>query len=74
MKETECSITCSYYEIYNEQINDLLDIKKDKEKKMIIRQDMKKGVFVENMTEETVYSSDKLLECLNIGMRNRHVG
>ena len=50
MKDTECSISCSYYEIYNEQINDLLDIRKDKEKKMIIRQDMKKGVFVENMT------------------------
>ena len=57
MKNSECTTTCSYYEIYNEQIIDLLDIKKDKEKKMMIRQDMKKGVFVENMTEEAVYSS-----------------
>lgn len=60
MENTECQITCSYYEIYNEQIIDLLDVKKDKDKKMVIRQDGKKGVFVENMTEEAVYSSEKL--------------
>ena len=44
MQNTECNITCSYFEIYNEQIIDLLDLKKDK--KMNIRQDSKRGVFV----------------------------
>lgn len=41
---------------------------------MNIRQDPKKGIFVENLTEENVYSSHKLLECLETGMKNRHVG
>jgi len=50
----------------------LLDTKKDK--KLTIRQDLKKGVFVENLIEESVFSEVKLLECLNFGMRNRHVG
>lgn len=63
---------CSYIEIYNEQIIDLLDVKKDK--KLNIRQDLKKGIFVENIIEEIVFSQEKLLECLNNGMRNRHVG
>lgn len=49
IEKSECNISCSYYEIYNEQIIDLLDTRKDK--KLSIRQDMKKGVFVENMTE-----------------------
>ena len=31
-------------------------------------------MFVENLTEESAYSSLKLLDCLNTGMRNRHVG
>lgn len=45
---------CSYIEIYNEQIIDLLDVKKDK--KLNIRQDLKKGIFVENIVEEIVFS------------------
>lgn len=59
LENTDCQIFCSYYEIYNEQIIDLLDTRKDK--KLNIRQDLRKGVFVENLTEETVYSSLKLL-------------
>ena len=45
MNNTECIVTCSYFELYNEQIIDLLDKGKDK-KNLNIRQDVKKGVFV----------------------------
>lgn len=45
MPEAECLITCSYFELYNEQIIDLLDPKKEK-KLLNIRQDVKRGVFV----------------------------
>lgn len=45
MPNNECIITCSYYELYNEQIIDLLDNRKDK-KNLNIRQDVKKGMFV----------------------------
>lgn len=32
-------------------------MKKDKEKKMVIRQDLKKGVYIDNMTEEPIFNS-----------------
>ena len=49
IENAECFVTCSYFEIYNEQLLDLLDNKKDK--KLSIRQDTKKGIFVENLSE-----------------------
>ena len=72
MENTECNITCSYFEIYNEQIIDLLDLTKDK--KMNIRRDAKRGVFVENLVEQPIFNQNRLLECLSTGMKNRHVG
>jgi hypothetical protein len=59
LPDVDSSITCSYFEIYNEQIIDLLDLKKDK--KMNIRQNMRRGVFVDNLVEENVYGPEKLL-------------
>ena len=41
----EVEITCSYCEIYNEQIFDLLD---PMQPKLTIREDSKKGVILEN--------------------------
>ena len=73
MSNTECIVTCSYFQLYNEQIIDLLDRGKDR-KSLNIRQDVRKGVFVENLTEESALNSDKLQECLNTGMKNRHIG
>ena len=51
---------------------DLLDPKKDK--KLNIRQDAKRGVFVENLSEESAFDCDKLMEVLYAGMKNRHIG
>lgn len=73
MTDSECIVTCSYFELYNEQIIDLLDRGKDK-KTLNIRQDVKKGVFVENLTEESALNAEKLIECLMMGMKNRHIG
>jgi kinesin family member 15 len=73
MADTECIVTCSYYELYNEQIIDLLDKSRER-KNLNIRQDVRKGVFVENLIEESALNSDKLLECLMTGMKNRHIG
>lgn len=56
MSDTECIVTCSYFELYNEQIIDLLDRGKDK-KNLNIRQDVRKGVFIENLTEEQALNS-----------------
>ncbi|KAJ1381849.1 P-loop containing nucleoside triphosphate hydrolase [Sesbania bispinosa] len=42
---------CSFLEIYNEQITDLLD---PNQRNLQIREDVKSGVYVENLTEEHV--------------------
>ncbi|CAH1438120.1 unnamed protein product [Lactuca virosa] len=44
---------CSFLEIYNEQITDLLD---PAQRNLQIREDTKTGVYVENLTEESVSS------------------
>jgi hypothetical protein len=68
---TDYAVTCSYFEIYNEQLVDLLD---QSPKKLTVREDLKKGVFVENLSEETVESVQKALALLNQGIRSRHIG
>ena len=64
-------ITCSYYEIYNEQLFDLLD--HNEKKKLSIREDIKKGVFIEGLCEENIDTSGKGMTLLNQGIRSRHV-
>jgi len=39
-----------------------------------IREDLKKGVYVEGLKEETVTNSAEIIELLRKGARNRHVG
>ena len=49
----EYLIRCSYLEIYNEQIMDLLD---PSQVNLQIREDIKKGVYVDGLNEEIVTS------------------
>lgn len=39
-----------------------------------LREDLKKGVFVDGISEETAHSASRMLELLKEGARNRHVG
>jgi hypothetical protein len=39
-----------------------------------IREDLKKGVYVDGLAEEIVTTSDGAIELLRRGARNRHVG
>ena len=39
-----------------------------------VREDMKKGIYVENLREEFVASSDDTVKLLREGAMNRHVG
>ncbi len=64
-------IRCSYLEIYNEQIMDLLD---PSSVNLHIREDIKKGVYVEGLIEETVSNAQEMMELIARGSRNRHVG
>ena len=54
--EVEFTVKCSYLEIYNETVADLL-AEPGSAVQPEIREDKKKGMFVENLTEETVTSA-----------------
>lgn len=58
-------------EIYNENVSDLLD---PSSSHLQIREDMKKGVYVEGVTEEIVQGEDDLIDVIKRGTMNRHVG
>ncbi|XP_076956292.1 kinesin-like protein KIN-12C [Bidens hawaiensis] len=61
---------CSFLEIYNEQITDLLD---PSSTNLQLREDVKKGVYVENLTEYEVHSVGDILKLLSQGSANRRV-
>ncbi|XP_058069283.1 kinesin-like protein KIN-12D [Magnolia sinica] len=64
------SCKCSFLEIYNEQITDLLD---PSSTNLLLREDMKKGVYVENLTEFEVETVNDILKLLIQGAANRKV-
>ncbi|KAJ1956527.1 Kinesin-like protein kif15 [Dipsacomyces acuminosporus] len=60
----------SYIEIYNETIYDLLD---PVVRMCPLREDIKKGVFIDNVTEETVQDPNEAYAVFVRGTTNRHV-
>ncbi|KAJ9555477.1 hypothetical protein OSB04_010091 [Centaurea solstitialis] len=62
---------CSFLEIYNEQITDLLN---PSQGNLHIREDTKTGVYVENLTEESVCSIKDVKQLLKKGLSNRRTG
>ncbi|XP_051133503.1 kinesin-like protein KIN-12B [Andrographis paniculata] len=59
---------CSFLEIYNEQITDLLD---PSQKNLQIREDVKAGVYVENLREECASCMEDVSQLLIKGLSNR---
>lgn len=64
-------IKCSYLEIYQEQVNDLLD---PNPQNLPVREDMKRGVYVEGLIEDIVNDVNDTYNLLKTGTQNRHVG
>ncbi|CDO98710.1 unnamed protein product [Coffea canephora] len=64
------SCKCSFLEIYNEQITDLLE---PSSTNLQLREDLKKGVYVENLTEYSVRTVDDVLRLLLQGAANRKI-
>ena len=64
-------IKCSYLEIYNEQIMDLLE---PSSINLHVREDIKKGVYVEGLQEDVVGSYRDMIHLIQKGGKNRHVG
>ncbi|XP_009785936.1 kinesin-like protein KIN-12D [Nicotiana sylvestris] len=64
------SCKCSFLEIYNEQITDLLD---PSSTNLMLREDSTKGVYVENLSEFEVQTVGDILRLLTQGSLNRKV-
>nr|CCA19403.1 kinesinlike protein putative [Albugo laibachii Nc14] len=77
---TKHRFTCSFLEIYNERVYDLLDSKGNSNMSttasngLSVREDSKKGVFVEGLTLSEVDSARKAAELMRLGAQNRRVG
>ena len=69
--EVQYLVKASYLEIYNEQIMDLLD---PQSINLHVREDIKKGVYVESLQEEAVTCVKDMINLITRGARNRHVG
>ena len=70
------SCKCSFYEIYQERVYDLLDTVNAKsidQSGLNVREDSKLGVFVDGLVEETVSSPEDASRVLSKGYGNRHV-
>ncbi|CAB4277939.1 unnamed protein product [Prunus armeniaca] len=70
-KQLNYQFRCSFLEIYNEQIGDLLD---PTLRNLEIKDDPKNGVYVENLTEEYVTSYEDVTQILIKGLSSRKVG
>ena len=64
-------VRCSFVEIYNEEVRDLLSKNNNK---LDIREDPKKGTFVKDLTYITLKDTQDIHKCLEQGNKNRHVG
>ncbi|KAF4395950.1 hypothetical protein F8388_013119 [Cannabis sativa] len=69
--QTNFQFRCSFLEIYNEQIGDLLD---PTQRNLEIKDDSKNGLCVENLTEEYVTSYEDVMQILIKGLSSRKVG
>ena len=64
-------LRCSFVEIYNEEVRDLLG---NKDRKLDIREDPKKGTFLRDLTYINIKNTNDIEKCLDKGNKNRHVG
>lgn len=70
--DVEYLIHCSYLEIYNEEIKDLLAPPSNKKPvKCDLKEDPNKGVFVKNLTDVMVKDEDELAKVLDRGVALR---
>ncbi|CAK76204.1 unnamed protein product (macronuclear) [Paramecium tetraurelia] len=69
-ENVEYLVKCSYLEIYNEHIIDLLNPQLGN---LQLREDLKKGVYVEQLSEEVCTNVAESLEVLQKGSLNRHI-
>ncbi|CAK5208366.1 unnamed protein product [Aphanomyces euteiches] len=72
-QKTIFTCACSYLEIYNEKIFDLLDDRHTIDAKLL-REDAVEGIFVQDLLEVKVRTPEDALDLLEGGRKNRTVG
>ena len=74
MQRKDSSITfklfCSYFEIYNEKVQDLLDPSTEN---LRVGEDKQRGFFVENLIQKEVKNTQEIFDAIRIGIENRHI-
>ncbi|VDL62341.1 unnamed protein product [Nippostrongylus brasiliensis] len=65
-------IHCSYLEIYNEEVRDLLGT--DKNQKLEIKEHSERGVYVAGLSMHVCHDVKSCHELMDKGFNNRHVG
>ncbi|KAK4278368.1 hypothetical protein QN277_016223 [Acacia crassicarpa] len=70
-KQFNYQCRCSFLEIYNEQIGDLLD---PAQRNLEMKDDSKNALYVENLTEEYVTTYEDVTQILIKGLSSRKVG
>ncbi|KAG8365138.1 hypothetical protein BUALT_Bualt18G0073200 [Buddleja alternifolia] len=70
-KQINYQCRCSFLEVYDEKIGDLLD---PTQRDLEIKDDTKNGFYVENLTEEYVTCYEDVTQILIKGLSNRKVG
>ncbi|KAG2536797.1 kinesin-like protein KIN-12C [Panicum virgatum] len=70
-KQTSYQCRCSFLEVHNEQINDLLE---PSQRDLQIRENAGNGIHVENLTDEYVSTVEDINQILMKGLSNRKVG
>lgn len=68
---TKYLVRCSFIEIYNEEIHDMLAI--NTKAKMELRESPSKGVYVENLTTQVVKTYEEMEKYMATGFKNRAV-
>jgi len=64
-------LTCSYLEIYKENVRDLLE---PSDASLSVRESGKRGVFVDGLSQAQVTKEEEVLRCLEAGGSSRRVG
>ncbi|GMF24539.1 unnamed protein product [Phytophthora lilii] len=74
-KNVQHTFACSFLEIYNERVYDLLDGGSAKDAAGLqLRENGRKGVHVEGLIESVVTNPKKAAELMTVGAQNRRVG
>ncbi|CAD8121633.1 unnamed protein product [Paramecium sonneborni] len=71
-EKRQFEIKCSYYEIYNEFIYDLLREENELSEPLIFGTDYRKEFVIKNIKEFNVTSIEDVISCISKGEKNRH--